>query len=117
MTYIYTKLDEYDIRKMMQDCNRDNFSLCAIRAYIHFIKSIGDQPQEFDAIAFDCSFIEFDLSNDDERKAFINDYGDLVKDETFSDDDSKVESIMDKLNDETCVISQDYNCFTFDYNF
>ena len=116
MTYIYKKLDEYDLKDMLIRCDRNNFSLHALRAYIDFVEGLGEY-QEFDAIGFICSFYEYDLSNDDEREQFIREYEYLVEDESFNDENSKVESIMDKIKDETLVISSEYNCFLFDYNF
>lgn len=113
---LYKQLNEYDLQDMLIKCDRDNFSLTALRAYVEFIRELGES-QEFDAITFDCSFCEYDLSQPEELEQFNQEYGYLVEGEEFTDEDSKQEAIRDAIGEKTLVILDTYNCFLFDYNF
>ena len=116
MTYIYTELNADDMLRMLHAVGSEKFSKESIGVYIDYIKDLGE-PLEFDPIGFDCQFSEYDLADDDDRESFLNDYGYLVEGQTFIDYDSRVEAIMDKIGQKTLVLSCDYNCFLFDYNF
>lgn len=113
---IYTELNEYTMQEQLAACERDNFSLEALRTYISFVEELGENT-EFDPIDFDCSYVEFDLGDKEERKSFINDYDYLVEGDEFEEENDKVEAIQTAIKENTLVICGTYNNFMFDYNF
>lgn len=105
-----------ELKQDMQQAGRDNFSHVGYQAIIDYYEELGENV-EFNPVGIDCTFVEYDLSDSDDRQTILNDYGYLVEDQEFSDEDSKIEAIMDCIEEHTLVISHDPNCFVFDYNF
>lgn len=116
---MYIKIDEFDAKLMMEKANRDNFTRYGLGCILEYMDSLCDNEDgmEFNPVDIACTFVEFNLAEPDELAEFLSDYGYLADGLEFSDLDSKIEYIQDKIEDTTSVASTDYNYYIFDYNF
>lgn len=113
---LYTSLNAHDIRDIMKNSERDNFSIATYQAYIDMIDNRG-LFEEFDAVAFDCTFEEINLSSCTDVDNLINDYGYLLDDIDDLTTDEKLESLIDLISNKTFVLLHDNDYFTFDFIF
>lgn len=102
------------MKEMFVSCNRDYYSYSGLETLLDYYDEI-DESMEFDPIAICCDCSEFgdnhcELSFDD----LINDYGylypvaewldDNALSENEFDDDLYIDSLIDRLEDETTVL-------------
>lgn len=102
------------MKKMFVSCDRDYYSYSGLETLLDYYDEI-DESMEFDPIAICCDCSEFgnnhcELSFDD----LINDYGYLYPVDEWLDDnamseeefdsDLYIESLIDRLEDETTVL-------------
>ena len=109
-------INHLELKEAMIKVGRDNFSRLACQIIINYYDDM-EEDTEFYPVDIDCTFVEYDLSDPDDLSSFLNDYSYLVDGEEFSDEDSRIERLMDLIEENTLVLSSDYNCFIFDYNF
>lgn len=108
---LYKKIDECYFRDSMGMFGRDNFSLKGYRVILEHFEEY-DHVVELDPIAIDCCFVEYDLRNDEDASAVINDYGYLVDKEN-----PDIGDIIEVLEEETFVLCADEDCLLFDRDF
>lgn len=115
---IYTELNASDMHSMLKTCGRNNFSMATLEAYEQFIEEI-DANDEFDPVGFDCEYIEFDLSDQDDVNCFLSDYAYMLTDDEKLelDEAEKIEEVKKILQEKTFVLLDDGDLFTISYNF
>jgi len=112
---IYTELNASGMKDLLKKVGRDNFTEGALNLYSQFMFS-KDLSEEFNPIDFDCTFIEFNLSCDASTRDILEEYGYLLGEKVFESEGDKIESLVNKLHENTLVM-QDSNILLFDYNF
>lgn len=94
----YKELNAWDIKREFEEMNRDYFSIDAIQALMELT---DDEQVELDVIAICCEFTEY--SEDD----LLTDYGYLVEDENYQDEEEKLEGLLEELENHTTLYHLD----------
>lgn len=87
------KINEYRTKKMMEDANRDRFSIEALAYIIDYYDECDyDEPVVFDPIGICCDWAEYT------PEEFYNEYKEYIKDGMTDD------QILEAMNDEYFVV-------------
>lgn len=105
-----------EMQRDMAAAGRDNFSFRALDLIIEYYEEYGENV-EFYPVDIDCTFVEFDLTVDDELANFMADYEYLVEGQEFEDEDEAIDAVLEALRDNAFVLSSERDLVLFDYNF
>lgn len=106
----------YEMQEALAKAGRDNFSFRALDLIIEFYEECGENV-EFYPTDIDCTFVEFDLTVDQELANFMADYGYLVEGQEFDDEQEAIDAVLEELRYNTLVLSTEQDLVLFDYNF
>lgn len=111
------KIDGSYMKKILQEWDRDYFSVSGCDALADFYDEINGENFEFDPVAVCCDCNEYGenaaLSFDD----MLNDYGYILEDaEDVEDDTDKISALVEELESRTTVLhvpNGNYIVFSF----
>jgi hypothetical protein len=100
----------------MQVAGRDNFSYEGMSAILEYYENF-EEDYEFDPVAIDSTWVEYDLNDVDQFNSFLQEYERLIDREDLvapKDDDEAVEAIIDAIDQECSLIYNHNDKIVFD---
>jgi hypothetical protein len=116
---IYMEMNADALKQRNIDWGRDNFSIEALQAIIDFTDEVyPDEDIAWTPVDLDCTWVEFNLNNQKDLEDFVQDYGHVLMDgDNLPANEDTATAVIEWLEEHTLIISSDWDCFVFDYNF
>lgn len=96
------EFDEFDLRNLFKEYNRDYYNESALRAWLNFAEET-DFDEEFNVIGFCCDWNQYSISDE----TLLDDYGYLLEREEDEEVQDYYRRLCEELNDYTIVLECD----------